>query len=247
MPKCEMEMPLMFLRVCLCLALLCLAACAGDGTRDVREGRARMVTTTDTLRPPDTTGASGAYEGVSDYRLGARDVLEIEVYQMPELTRRVRVNSKGMISLPLLGPIKAVGKSTSELEDEITKMLADDFLQDPQVTVFVAEYTSQQITVEGAVNSPGIYPLNGKTSLLQAIVRAGGVSEYANPRGIIIFRVIDGQRMAAVFDLREIRGGNAEDPQVYGDDLIVIDESGSKSAWRSLLTAMPVLGMFRVF
>jgi polysaccharide export outer membrane protein len=59
--------------------------------------------------------------------------------------------------------------------------------------------------------------------------------------------VIDGERMAAVFDLREIRGGNAEDPQVYGDDLIVIDESGSKSAWRTLLGAMPVLGMFRVF
>jgi polysaccharide export outer membrane protein len=151
-----------------------------------------------------------------------------------------------MISLPLLGPIEAAGKTVPELEAEITQLLAEDFLQNPQVTVFVQEYTSQRITVEGAVKSPGIFPLSGRTSLLQAIVIAGGVTEYANPRGIIIFRVIDGKRMAAVYDLRDIRGGNAEDPLVYGDDLIVIDESGSKSAWRSLLQTMPVLGMFRI-
>ena len=236
----------LFARICLAVSLLFLAACAGDGTRDVREGRARMVTTTDKLQPPDTTSASGSYEGKSEYRIGPTDVIDIAVYQLADLTRSVRVNSRGMISLPLLGPIKAAGKTVPELESEITQLLAEDFLQNPQVTVFVKEYTSQRITVEGAVNAPGIYPLSGRTSLLQAIVMSGGVSEYANPRGIIIFRVIDGERMAAVFDLREIRGGNAEDPQVYGDDLIVIDESGGKSAWRSLLQTMPVLGLFRI-
>ncbi len=233
-------------RVLVAVSLMSLAACASDGTRDVREGRARMVTTTDQLQPPDTTTASGAYEGLSEYRIGAQDVIDVAVYQLPDLTRSVRVNSKGMISLPLLGPIEAGGKTVPELEADITQLLAEDFLQNPQVTVFVREYTSQRITVEGAVKSPGIYPLSGRTSLLQAIVIAGGVTEYANPRGIIVFRVIEGKRMAAVFDLRDIRGGNAEDPQVYGDDLIVIDESGSKSAWRSLLQTMPVLGMFRI-
>lgn len=234
-------------RVCLWLALLCLAACASDSMRDVREGQAKMVTTTDQLQPPDTTSPTGAYEGVADYRLGASDVVDIEVYGLPELTRQLRVNSRGMISLPLLGPIRAAGKTVAELEDEITSLLADDFLQDPQVTVFVSAYTSQKITVEGAVNKPGIYPLSGNTSLLQAIVVAGGVSELANPKGIIIFRVIDGKRMAAVFDLREIRGGNAEDPRIYGDDLIVVDQSGAKSAWSSLLKVVPVAGMFSVF
>lgn len=234
-------------RVLLWLALLCLAACASDTMRDVREGNAAMVTTTDQLRPPDTTSASGAYEGVADYRLGASDVVNIEVYGLPELTRALRVNSRGMIALPLLGPIRAAGKTVAELEDEITTLLADDFLQDPQVTLFVSDYTSQKITIEGAVNRPGIYPLSGSTSLLQAIVVAGGVSELANPKGIIIFRVIDGKRMAAVFDLQQIRGGNAEDPRIYGDDLIVIDQSGSKSAWQSLLKVVPVAGMFSVF
>jgi polysaccharide export outer membrane protein len=215
--------------------------------RDVREGQAAMVTTTEQLQPPDTTSATGAYEGIADYRLGASDVIDVEVYGLPELTRQLRVNSRGMITLPIVGPIRAAGKTVAELEDEITDLLAEDLLQDPQVTVFVSAYTSQKITIEGAVAKPGIYPLSGNTSLLQAIVIAGGVSEVANPRGIIIFRVIDGKRMAAVFDLNEIRGGNAEDPRIYGDDLIVIDQSGSKSAWQSLLKVVPVAGMFRIF
>lgn len=227
------------------LAMLVLTACASDGMRDVREGRARMVTTTDELSPPDTTSPTGSYEGISDYRIGPQDTLEISVYQLAELTRSVRVNSRGMISLPLLGPIRAAGKTVPELEDEIAAVLAEDYLQNPQVSIFVREYTSQRITVEGAVRNPGIYPLTGKTTLLQAIVMAGGVTETANPRGIIIFRVIDGQRMAAVFDLREIRGGNAQDPQIYGDDLLVIDESGSKSAYRTFLASMPLIGFFR--
>lgn len=234
-------------RVWLWLALVCLSACASDGMRDVREGQAKMVTTTDQLRPPDSTSATGAYEGVADYRLGAADVVDIEVYGLPELTRSLRVNSRGMISLPLLGPIRAAGKTVSELEDEITTLLADDYLQEPQVTVYVSAYTSQKITVEGAVNTPGIYPLSGNTSLLQAIVVAGGVSDLANPKGVIIFRVIDGKRMAAVFDLNQIRGGNAENPRVYGDDLIVVDQSGAKSAWSGLLKVIPVAGLFSVF
>jgi polysaccharide export outer membrane protein len=237
----------MLSRVWLWLALMCLAACASDTMRDVRGGQAKMVTTTDQLRPPDTTSPTGAYEGVAEYRLGGADVVAIEVYGLPELTRSLRVNSRGMISLPLLGPIRAAGKTVAELEDEITTLLADEFLQDPQVTVFVSEYTSQKVTIEGAVIRPGIYPLSGNTSLLQAIVTAGGVSEMANPEGVIIFRIIDGQRMAAVFDLNAIRGGNAEDPRIYGDDLIVIDQSGAKSAWGNLLKVVPVAGLFRLF
>jgi len=215
--------------------------------RDVREGNAAIVGTTRSLQPPDTTSPTGAYEGVTDYRLGAADVVDIEVYGLPELTRSLRVNSRGMISLPLVGPIRAAGKTVAELEDEVTALLADDFLQDPQVTIFVSGYTSQKVTIEGAVKTPGIYPLSGNTSLLQAIVVAGGVSDLANPKGIIIFRIVDGKRMAAVFDLNQIRGGNAEDPRIYGDDLIVVDQSGAKSAWSNLLKVVPVAGLFSVF
>jgi polysaccharide export outer membrane protein len=232
-------------RLLLLVLTIGLTACASDNLRDVREGRAKMVTTMEDLPPPDSSSIDGVYQGQPDYRVGPQDQLEIAVYQLPELSRTVRVNTRGYISLPLLGPILVGGKTVTEIEAELVDKLSQDFLQDPQVMVFVAEYASQRITVEGAVKRPGIMPLSSRTSLLQAIVMAGGVSETANPRGVIIFRTIKGQRMAAVFDLREIRGGNAPDPQVYGDDLIVVDESGSKSAYRALLASMPVLGLFR--
>ena len=76
----------MWSRLGLCLLLLSLSACVSDSLKDVRQGSARMVTTTDDLRPPDTTDAGGAYQGVTEYRLGPQDVLDISVYQMNELT-----------------------------------------------------------------------------------------------------------------------------------------------------------------
>lgn len=229
------------------LLLLLLAGCATDSMRDVRQGQARMVTTTETLPPPDAGAPLGNVLAGYDYKIGPQDVLELAVFQLPELSGQFRVNSQGNISLPLLGPITAAGKTVPDLEREIGQMLAKDYLQNPQVSLFVSQFTSQTITVEGAVGNPGIYSLKGQTSLLQAIVIAGGLTESANPRGIIVFRNVGGERLAAVFDIRDIRGGNAEDPQIYGNDLVIVDESGSKSAWRDLLKALPIIGLFTRF
>jgi polysaccharide export outer membrane protein len=98
--------------------------------------------------------------------------------------------------------------------------------------------------VEGAVIKSGIYPITGQTSLLQAIAMAGGLGELADPQAVVIFRVIDGKKKAAAFDLKQIRKGNAEDPLIYGDDIVVVEESGSKSMLSRFLKAMPALGIF---
>jgi polysaccharide export outer membrane protein len=234
-------------RLTVLLLILCLAGCASDSMRDVRQGQARMVTTTDTLPPPDAGAPVGNVLAGLDYKIGPQDVLELAVFQLPELSGQFRVNSQGNISLPLLGPMVAAGKTVPALEQEIGELLAKDYLQNPQVSLFVREYTSQTITIEGAVAKPGIYSLKGQTSLLQAIVIAGGLTDSANPKGIIVFRQVQGERLAAVFDIRDIRGGNAQDPQIYGNDLVIVDESGSKSAWRDLLKALPVIGLFTRF
>jgi polysaccharide export outer membrane protein len=113
--------------------------------------------------------------------------------------------------------------------------------------VFVKEYTSQRVTLEGAVKKPGIYPVTGRTSLLQAIAQAEGVTELANLDGVVVFRTIDGQKMAAVFSLKQIRAGDAPDPQIYGDDIIVVDTSGGKSALRQILQAVPLFNLFGVY
>src|SRR5690606_15399481 len=193
-------------------AVLLLAGCASSPSRNqaLVQGQA--------LPAPDTTTASGAYEGGTDYRIGAQDLLEISVFGIDDLSRTVRVNSNGQISLPLIGGIMAGGKTIPEVEDAIAAALEQGYLQDPQVTVFVKEFTSQRVTLEGALEKPGIYPLTGKTTLLQAIAMAQGVSELADLSGVIVFRQIDGKRAGAVFDLAQVRAGTMPDPEIYGDD-----------------------------
>ena len=224
-----------------------LAGCGGGYAGGVRSGSAKAVEVTDTLRPPDTTATNGAYTGASEYRVGPQDLLEISVFQVPDLNRTVRVNSIGQVSLPLIGTVQAGGRTVQELERDIAGKLESGYLQSPQVTVFVKEFTSQRVTLEGAVKKPGIYPLTGKTTLLQAIAMAEGLDPLADPRGIVIFRTIDGKKMGAVFDVRAIRAGDVADPEIYGDDVVVIDQSGSKTALRRFIEAVPVLNVFRIF
>ncbi|ODU51947.1 MAG: hypothetical protein ABS98_05370 [Lysobacteraceae bacterium SCN 69-48] len=223
--------------------VLLLAACASSG--GTRGAAASSVTA---LPPPDTTAASGAYEGATDYRIGAMDLLEISVFGVQDLDKEVRVNSNGQISLPLVGGVMAGGRTIPELEAELAKKYADGFLQNPQVSVFVKEYSSQRITLEGAVKKPGIYPITGRTSLLQAIALAEGVDDkIADLGGIVLMRQVEGKRQAAVFDLRLVRKGLVDDPQVYGDDIIVVEQSGSKSAFRRFIETAPAVGVFRWF
>ena len=197
------------------------------------------------LPPPDTTGAQGAYEGATDYRIGSQDLLEISVFGVQDLSRTVRVNSNGQISLPLVGGVQAGGATIPELEQRIAAAYAEGFLQDPQVTIFIKEYASQRVTLEGAVKNPGIYPITGRTSLLQAVALAGGLDPLANLGGVVLFRQIDGQRAGAVYDIRDLRAGRVQDPEVFGDDMIVVDQSGSKTALRRFIESVPVLGIFR--
>lgn len=223
--------------------VLLLAACASSGG-----GRSAAASTVTALPPPDTTAASGAYEGATDYRIGAMDLLQISVFGVQDLDKEVRVNSNGQISLPLVGGVMAGGRTIPELEAQLAKKYADGFLQNPQVSVFVKEYSSQRITLEGAVKKPGIYPITGKTSLLQAIALAEGVDDkIADLGGIVVMRQVGGKRQAAVFDLRQVRRGIIEDPQVYGDDVIVVEQSGSKTAFRRFIESVPALGIFAWF
>lgn len=226
----------------LLLTLLACALLAACGSGTVRNPN---LLQNQEMRAPDTTSESGVYKGGSDYRIGAQDLLEIRVFGIKELDKEVRVNSNGQISLPLIGGVMAGGRTIPELQKALEDKLKDGFLQDPQVSVFVKEYTSQRITLEGSLNKPGIYPITGKTTLLQAIALAEGVDELADLQGVVILRQVKGKRMGAVFDLARVRGGDVEDPQVYGDDIIIVEKSGSKSAYRTFIQSAPVFNIFR--
>lgn len=222
------------------MSLLLVACSSGGGIRnEVANGAS--------LPAPDTTTSSGAYQGASDYRVGAQDLLSISVFGVQELNKDVRVNSNGQISLPLIGGVMAGGRTIPELEADLATKYSAGYLQKPQVSVFVKEFTSQRVTLEGALGKPGIYPITGKTSLLQSIALAGGVDDKtADLSGIVLMRQISGKRMAAVYDLRKIRKGEVDDPQIYGDDIIVVEQSASKTALRRFIESIPVLGVFNM-
>lgn len=196
---------------------------------------------------PLPSPSAGDFDAGSEYRLGAQDLLKVSVFGVEELDRTVRVNADGQISMPLIGGVMAGGRSIPELEAELARRYGDGFLQQPQVSVFVEEYASQRITVAGAVEDPGIYPLTGRTTLLQAIALADGLDPLADLGGVIVFREVGGRRMAAVYDMRELRRGRIADPQLYGNDMVIVEQSGSKTAFRRIIESIPVLGLFRIY
>lgn len=165
-----------------------------------------------------------------------------------ELERELRVNATGQISLPLIGVVQAGGKTVLELETEIAEKLGKSYLQNPQVTVFIKEFTSQRVTVEGAVKKAGIYPITGQTSLLQAIALAGGTdSDVADDEAVVVFRTVNGQRMVAKFNLQDVRNGVAGDPQIYGDDIVVVNESKAKRGFKRFLQSIPIVNAFVLY
>jgi polysaccharide export outer membrane protein len=179
-----------------------------------------------------------------DYRISPSDVLEVSVFGVADLTRTVQVSTNGAISLPLIKTVPAAGKTASELEHIIAAKLEADYLQAPQVSVFVKEYTSQRITVDGAVNKPGIFPTSGQLSLLQSIALAEGLNNVADPTGIIVFRTVGNQRMAARFDLKKIRAGNSQDPMLVAGDIVMVDQSAGRTTLRDIREAVPLTGLF---
>lgn len=174
-------------------------------------------------------------------------MLDISVFQVPDLTRSAQVSGDGTISLPLIGPVQAVGQTPRQLEDELKTRLRARYLRSPQVTVNVKEFNSQKFTVEGAVSHPGVFPMSGgQATLLRAVASAGGFDRVADPSNIVIFRTIDNQRVAARFDIGPIRTGAAPDPEVQSGDVIVVDSSAMRTALRDVLQLLPAVGTFMV-
>jgi len=117
--------------------------------------------------------------GTLAYRLGAGDLVALSVFRVDELNRKVRVNADGQIMLPLLGLLNVGGLSVLEVESLIASKLAEDYLQNPQVSLFVEEYRSQEIAVMGAVDRPNVYSVKQSRSIFEMLSLAGGLSKNA--------------------------------------------------------------------
>lgn len=179
------------------------------------------------------------------YRIGPADKLALRVFQVEDLSfDEIFVDASGNLQLPLLGSVQAAGLTPAELSEDIERRLAERYLRNPQVVVTVTEAASQKITVDGAVTKPGVYEMRGRTTLMQAVAMAEGPTRVAALDSVAVFRTVEGRRMVAVFDLQAIRGGQAEDPIVLGDDVIVVDTSRLNANIREILQALPGLAVF---
>jgi polysaccharide export outer membrane protein len=182
---------------------------------------------------------------IDDYHIGPSDLLEISVFQVPELSRTVRVNARGALSLPLIGQIQAGGLTGQQLEALIAQKLQETYLQNPQVSVFIKEFVSQRVTVSGSVNRAGVFPISGRTTLMQAIAMAGGLEKFADENDIKVFREgQNGVREVLNYDLEPIRKGEAEDPPLHTSDVVVVARSDGRYAWRNVAEFLRDISVF---
>ncbi len=177
------------------------------------------------------------------YKIGPMDVLDITVFKVPELSKPVQVSSIGTINLPLIGERVAAGRTSREVEQELAREWGTKYLQNPQVTVFVREYNSQRITIEGSVKKPGVYPIQGQMTLIQALATAQGLDEISDST-VIVFRNEDGKRAAARFDVAQIRAGDAPDPNLQAGDVIVAGKSFAKESLKNVSKVLPFASLF---
>jgi polysaccharide biosynthesis/export protein len=193
-----------------------------DSSDSLTDGGLRTAPSMPTIAVPMTTLGK-------DYRISPNDLIEVEIFEMENLKRTVRVNAAGAISLPLIGQLIVGGLTPQEVEQLIANRYSEKYLQNPQVSIFIKEFTTDRITIEGAVGRPGIFPLTGRLTLLRALAMAGGFGPIADTSKVMVYRVNDQQvRESAIYDIEKIRAGKADDPPIQGDDLIVVQRDSTR-------------------
>lgn len=180
------------------------------------------------------------------YELGAGDVISVRVYEEEDLSlEEIAVDNAGVISLPLIGDVRAAGSTASELASAIEAAYASRYLRDPRVSVAIKQARVRTIAVEGEVEQPGVFPYSEGQTLLTALALARSPTETAELDEIMIFRTVGGERAAGRFDLQAIRGGRMPDVALLPGDVIVVGYSSLRGAYLDALRALPVLGIFR--
>lgn len=203
----------------------------------------RLPVQTEDFAAPDQTPSTD--QGA--IRIQPLDQIDVKVYGVPQLDGLYQVDPEGQIRMPLVGMVDSGERTIFELADYLEERLEEKYLQNALVTVSIVDSLGAQFVIEGAVGSPGLHSVRDGMTLLQAIAVSGGPTADANPRAILIFRTINGERQAARYDLEQIRVGTSEDPVIYGNDLIMVDGTGDSrayGAYEEVLRSLPLVGLF---
>jgi polysaccharide biosynthesis/export protein len=169
------------------------------------------------------TAATPTPASDADYKIGPQDVLRIDVWKEPDITRVAPVRPDGRISLPLLNDVQAAGLTPTQLAATLTEGLKK-FITNPQVTVSVSEINSRRVYVTGEVTKPGAFPLLPNMTVLQALSSSGGFSQFAKIKGIYVLRVEDGKQVKHPFNYKDVVSGKKPELNIVlqpGDVIVV--------------------------
>lgn len=219
----------------------CLAALLSGCASTVELGGDPKLSVLDAseLPAPQRADITG---GAQPYYVGPYDKLIVDVFAIEDLAaREIQVDASGRMSFPLAGVLDVSGKTPAEIEQELAARLRQAYVRDPQVTVNLKETVSRVVTVEGQVRKPGLYPVVGRMTLMRAIARAEGTDEFSNLDDVVIFRTVEGQRYAALYNLDAIRHGAYADPDIYANDVVMVGDSRSRRLFKDVLAVMPAL------
>lgn len=218
-------------------ALLTLVAGACASPKMAENGEVATVSG-GALPPPLEADLAGSGRR---HLIGPGDTISVEILGLPEFSRQVQVDADGEISLPLAGTVSVLGTNPEELSRLIEARMRAGFVRDPRVTVGIQETVSRVVTVGGEVERPGVYPVIGKTTLMRAIARASGTTDFARTNHVVVFRTVEGRDMAALYDLRAIRLGTYRDPEIYANDLVEVGESNARRLFPQIVQGLSIL------
>ncbi len=163
------------------------------------------------------------------------DVVQIEVFGVPELTRSAQVGATGSLDFPLIGTVPAMGRTPEELSLDIETRLRGTYVLDPDVTTRITERSQQLFTISGEVSRPGRYPITAPISLMEAVALGGGLEEYAKRDEVLVFRTVGENRYIGVYNLQGIQRGNYADPTIYASDVVIVGDSPGRRRLDSIL------------
>lgn len=173
--------------------------------------------------------------------IGPLDTIQVDVFNVPALSREMQVDSSGRIAMPLAGTIEARGRTAAELSRVIETALRQRYVRNPEVIVNIKSSVSQVVTIDGQVNEPGLYPVTNQMTLMRVIASARGMSEFAKQEDVVILRTVQNQRMAGLYNVAAIRRGTYDDPPVYANDVIIVGDSPQRRMFRDFVSVSPLL------
>ncbi len=173
--------------------------------------------------------------------IGPLDTIQVDVFNVPDLSREMQVDASGRIAMPLIGTVDARGKTAQELASAVETALRGRYVRNPEVTVNIKSSVSQVVTIDGQVVEPGLYPVTNQMTLLRAIASAKGLSEYAREDDVVILRTVDGRKMAGLYNIGAIRRGAYDDPAIYANDVVVVGDSPQRRLFRDFVSLAPLL------